>query len=196
MDYRSNPLPNERLDCETVSALLQEIPLSTVRECLASIQEPVSVSYRLRRVAVPYLELDEPETAPVCLARALPRIPVPREIVFQARAARVAQSAPGGSAPLDCYSSRLDLEADEVLGSKLPMARVALRFELPLENSPATDAELSRTLAAWALTPFWNPQEQAIPSKLMPDRLCRVCLGEKQMKESPYDPQHWPDPGP
>jgi hypothetical protein len=188
-DYRSRPLPNEQLDCEKAGTLLRGLDVAGLRACFAALQaakEPVEVLFRLRRLPQPFLELQAAETTPACLAATLPRLPVPREIVFQSADA---------DDQLGCYSSRLDLEADEVLGFKAPKARLELRLRFPQERAPKDDEETERMLVAWALTPFWGdrPSERALPGVIVPVAICKACIGEKNLLDKRKSaPVYWP----
>lgn len=188
-DYRSNPLPNERLDCETLASMFSELDLGEARRCLSSLGEGTPpVSYRLRRESRPFLELKSPEDAPACLRLALPRIPVPREILFQ--------SPEKGQ--YTCYSARLDLEANQTFGElRLPTNRVEVLLKFPLAKKPSDDEETIRLLGAWALTLIWGEssggKERRLAAKIVPDRLCRRCLGDESFQKE-GDPDHllWP----
>lgn len=162
--------------------------LPAIRACLAGLKQSAVLRFRVRRLAQPELELQESEKAPECVARMLGRIPMPREILFQ--------SVEEGH--LDCYSSRLDIEADEVLGAKVPTSRVEVRVDLPLALAPQDDASLARMLAGWALTPFWSLPEGksgAVSARIVPSRMCLKCLGkEREDPNEAFDthPGSWP----
>lgn len=179
IDYTSNPLPNEKFDCEPYSELFKNIDLGAVKACLASIQ-PMEIPYHLRRAPEPYLEIEESDTTPPCLMESLPRIPLPREIVFQSTEEK----------RLLCYSSRLDLEADELFWVKVPMARVTVR--LPIQEKALSVEELKLTLLSWTLAPFLG-KRQEISAFVVTDSLCQACLGKKDMLH-PSDPPPvlWP----
>ena len=189
LDYRSDPLPNERLDCETLTTMFEGVDLRGLRACFAKLTaETPAVSYRLRREHRPYLELENPDDAPACLRLELLRIPVPREIVFQ--------SPEKGH--YTCYSARVDLEANQLWGGlKVPTDRLSILMRFPLTKHPSNDEETVRVLAAWALTPIWKEgsgkKGRQLSAKIVPDRLCRRCLGEKDFL-SEGDPDHllWP----
>jgi hypothetical protein len=191
-DYTSHPLPNEQLDCETLDSLFREMKLAAIRKCFADQSGPraktVSYSFRLKREAIPYLELRDPEKAPACLRETLGKIPVPREILFQ--------GVQGD--PPTCFSSRLDIEANQVLGIRLPTDRLDLQISFPLQQLPGSDEELERQLGAWSLTPLWgegsdSSERKALKAKIVPEAICRRCLGEKGMLEHPApDAAIWP----
>ena len=188
-DYKSAPLPNAQLDCESVNFLLSKLHVAALRTCLKSIKDKQSVTYRLRREAEPYLELRDFEKAPDCLRQELPRIPVPREIFFQARNEQGA---------LECYSARLPLEVDQKMGFRLPIERWALRLEFPFQVELKTDSEFERVFAAWALTPMWSAGSgKGLAAKVVTTPLCKQCLGEAVfLKELPSEPEAlpmWPE---
>jgi hypothetical protein len=189
IDYRSDPLPNERMDCETLASLFSELDLPRVRMCLAQLDEETEpVSYLLKRDARPSLVLEKPEQAPDCLRLELPVIPVPREIVFQ--------SPERGQ--YTCYAARIDLEANQIWGElKLPTDKLAVVLRFPLAKPPTNSEETIRVLAAWALTPIWGESSgkkgRQLTAKIVPDGLCRRCLGNKDFQaEGSLDHLLWP----
>jgi hypothetical protein len=103
------------------------------------------------------------------LVEQLPRIPVPREIVFQ--------SAEEGT--LSCYASRVDDSTG--LGSDLADAlstnRLALQLNFPLREFPKDDVKTSQWLISLALTPFLR--DSGILGRLVADRPCQACIGER-----------------
>ena len=183
VDYQSDPLPNERFDCEDVPWLFKDVDLVEARACLTSLTSTASVLYRLKRVDAPYLEIDAVDETPSCLVSALPKIPLPREFFFQSNE----------EGQLRCYGTRLDIEADEIAGLKMPRNRLALRIDLPLAQAPLNDKETRLLLLSWVLTPFWENDGHYLPSKIMPDHLCNACLGEKErVKDTDPPPTLWP----
>ena len=183
-DYRTDPLPDEHLDCHDTAWLLREVPLEPLRQCLMTVRKNTSVNYSVRWLPVPRLELDEDsaEDAP-CLRKTLPQLPLPREILYQ--------SMESGRAA--CYSSRLAIESNEIAGFKLPMHRLEVRIALPLDREVpvVTDEQLRAALMGWVLTPFW--EGDTLPARLVPDAICRACLGEKTMlKPSDAATSEWP----
>lgn len=178
-DYRSEPLPNERWDCDAPGALFHEVDLETLRSCWSQSQREVSdskeaiqVTYRLRSEAKPFLELLDPEEAPPCLAQSLPRLPVPREIFFQ--------SIERGD--LECFSSRLDLEKNRYLGIGIPLSRWDLQVTWPPESVPKSTDELRKILLGWSLRPFWTDEER-LKVLYVPEHFCRKCLEDAWLKE-------------
>jgi len=168
--------------------MLKDIDIAAVRECVRLIQKG-AVEYRLVRAIQPYLEMepDQPEV-PECLKTSLPRIPVPREIFFRT----LDRGEPR------CFSARVNIEADEVLGMKLPKARWALRIGFPLAVLPEETADTKRLIAAWALTAFFRDQPGgatgSLPSQYVPERLCQACMGRKtrDLKASFSEAPLWP----
>lgn len=190
-DYRADPLPNEHLDCEKVDGILASIRLPELQQCLTSLRssrETKVVLYRLRREHRPYLELQDPEEAPPCLRETLPRIPVARELFFQSNEY---------AGRMYCYASRLEVEANEILGVRLPGAQYELKVELPLKQVPQNGPETLRLISAWSLTPFFNGKNGVVRAKIVPDPICRRCIGEKEMLRDDHpDPSFWPVPIP
>lgn len=192
-DYLSNPLPSENFDCDKPDVLLKEIDLKAARECLNSVPATVmkegqeialskKADYFLKRQTQSYLELipaiseENPElNTPECFKTALSKIPVPREIFFQA-------TSPQGEAttqePL-CYASRLIGDKDQVLGRKIPMAKVMVTLQLPLPKPLTNDDETIRYLTAVAVTPIWQQEKDFFRSKVVTRTICMKCMGEK-----------------
>jgi len=186
-DYRSDPAPDARLDCRPAAELFNGIDIKAVRECLSDKTTATPVSYRLRREAVPKLVLnvDEPEKVSLCVYKTLPEIPVPREIFFETNE----------YGQMLCYSARLDIEADELAGAKMPMAKIDVTIPLPLKRPPKDDAETVRLLQSWALTPLWGAGRDGKPelkSKIVTKQLCKKCIGEKNLMQRESVPAYWP----
>jgi hypothetical protein len=186
-DYRSDPLPDERLDCRPARELLADIGLDDVQRCLAGVNQAVTVVYRLERDPVPFLYLDDPEDAPACLRERVEKIPVPREIFFFSNE----------EGRLRCYSSRLNVEANSLLSLKLPIKKVGVRIDFPLEQPPKNSDQTAWLLFSWILTPFWGDEKGALRAKVVPDSICRTCFTEKAMI-TPSDPPPvlWPKTAP
>lgn len=187
-DWESRPLPDLRFDCRPLGELHAGADTSSVRECLSGLKVPVNVAYRLRGEPRPYLELQDPEDAPECVRQHLARIPVPREIFFQ--------STEEGQ--LRCYAARLDLEFDRVplFGFRWPLTRAFVRTTLSASLVSADKPESAGNfLSGVALGPFFATTGMgwAIPARLVPDTICKPCLGERGML-TPRDPppRLWP----
>ncbi len=161
------------------SALFEGYQLGAIRDCLRTINKPYNAIFRLRRELVPFLELEQEEATPACLKTLTPTIPVPREIVFE--------SIYGGTR--ECFSSRLDIEANETLGFKLPTHKLALNVTFPLEDIPEDDQETLRLLNTWSLSLFFDPKVDGFKAHYLPQHLCRKCLGP--WNENPA-PVFWP----
>ncbi len=157
---------------------------------MSGIREKHQLVYELQRSAVPVLRLrlgkkEESDRIPACVKELLSEIPVPREIIFQSPA----------TGTFSCYSARLDVEADERLGVKLPIAKFDLSILLPLKEAPRDAREAERVLTAWSLTPFFGTErgKGALVAKIVPDHLCRQCMGEKELRtERDWVPLLWP----
>ncbi|HAR43228.1 MAG TPA: hypothetical protein DCS07_11470 [Bdellovibrionales bacterium] len=177
-DYQTQPLPNERFDCEPYSDLLKEISIDGLRACLSTMKSEAVVTYQMKRPPAPFYELQKGENVPPCLLQELPKIPLPREVVFESNEEGF----------MGCYSSRLDLEADELLWVKVPKARTVLNLTLPTAFAKArTDEEVRLLFLSWMLTPFYDSQ-RFIPSRVVPDVLCTRCIGEKNMSNASKSP--------
>lgn len=184
-EYQSDPLPNAQYDCEPIEAMWKGMNLRAIRECLSTVnttKERLSVNYRLVRDPAPYLQPEDPETAPACLKEVLPKIPVPREIFFQGQ---MSDSAGG---MLTCFNSRINLEDDELWGWKLPIGKLDLELVFPMMELPSNDAETRMLLQAWGLRLLRDQDHQLkFPVKVVPDFLCRRCLGRDRWLE-PHNP--------
>ena len=181
-EFSSDPLPNAKWDCEESRDFFRKELSPQVLECLRGVGA-LEVRYRLMRDPQPVLELqiqeDNQESPPQCLRELLPRIPVPREIFFQGK---ISQHAPVG-----CYSARLDLEADRLLGLRLPWKRLEVGVQFPLPHSILKSGdEVSQTFTSWVLTPFLStesevPEGFGIQGKTVPEAICSKCIGDKNM---------------
>lgn len=197
-DYFGSPLPDSRLDCRPHEALHSGAPVEKIRACIAGLPPGTRVSFRLRREPVPELvldgpdESDKPELLPPCFRELLGRVPVPREIFFQSRE----------EGELLCYSSRVNIEADEIraLGVKWPLSKTVLNVTFPISEAPggapgsAGEIDIRSLLLSWSLAPFFKEGKSELEAFIVPDRICQVCLGEKAFL-GPNDPAPpaWPD---
>lgn len=177
--------------CRSPAQAWAGFDLQGAGECLRQVHPPARLRYRLRRREEPYLELQRPAQAPACVRERLARLPVPREIVFQAFE----------EARLGCYVTELDLRADEWLGAKVPFrGRWELEIRLPLSPPPADEAAALRLLTAWTISPLWKAEGTGAPRvQVVPDAVCRRCLGERQWisPDRPDAPEApiWPEGG-
>lgn len=175
-DFRSEVLPTPQFDCELPATLFKSLMTAKIKECLLSLKEQTSVVYHLKRSVAPSFILDSELDSPACIKEYLPQIPIPREIIYQAPT----DSSENARRNLNCYSTRLDLEANEWMGARLPTHRVDLKVWFPLPSPPKSDEELFRYLVTWAITPLWNEQSQGLKAKVLPNHLCKKCIGEKE----------------
>jgi len=185
-EYESKPRPDDKLDCRPYPELFQAIQLQSLRDCLASLKPTETapiVRYRLVRETQPYLAIQEPETAPLCLKQVLPRIPLPREIVYQAK----------HNGTVSCYSSRLNLSVDEMFGYKVPTHRYEVVLRPPISNVPKTDDETRLLLLTWAIQPFLDEEQHVFKAYLLPEQLCGKCMtGSKRFTDLDTLPPQWP----
>jgi len=113
---------------------------------------------------------------------------MPREIFFQSAEEKGA---------LECYASRLPLDSDKLLNTPWPFKRTHLNVEFPLPATPDTDAKTSLLLETWALTPFFSSESGQIEARIVPDALCKACIGESNLATADQPiPPHWPEGGP
>jgi hypothetical protein len=150
--------------------------------------------YRLKRLSVPELVLDEKNSGMDqgngvlldCIKERLSKLPVPREIFFQSHE----------EGPLSCYSARLNLESDEipVLGVKWPLSRTVVRVDLPLTKPLDSDQKTIQLLASWVLSSYFTEESDEILSRLVPDHLCGKCFQKaKFYKNDDALPVLWPE---
>jgi hypothetical protein len=184
----SQPKPDARLDCQPIRQLLSAMNPKAIRACLQSLDKGQrTVEYTLRREIQPYFALDlEDKGIPQCLKDRLPRIPVPREIVFQAPEEQ----------SLRCYASALDLEKEKVLGVKIPFKGYHLKLDFPGQPIPKEDGDLLLLIATWSLTPFFDPATREIVAKLVPETACRRCFTGSSYFTLEDAPGFWPPAAP
>jgi hypothetical protein len=179
--FESKPKPDRQLDCQSMNSLFHQVNLVALRECLAKTSQLQNDSstlpdalvdahvaeYRLFRETTPVFKLEETKGTPFCMKELLREIPVPREIFFQS----------DEDGYLSCYNSRISIKEDEFLGLPSFFSRVRLKIVFPLKNIPQTDEETLLLLAAWSITPFWDTDLEVISSVVVPEHLCRQCMG-------------------
>ena len=177
-DFKTEPLPNEKYDCQPYADIFKDISEIKIRECLNTVKSEVTLRYRMNRAPAPFYELEKNEHVPPCFEEVLPKIPLPREIVFQ--------SNEEGS--LGCYSSRLNIEADELFWVKVPKAKTVLDIMVPSVFEEAANEEAFRLLLlSWMIAPFYDDKNY-IPSTVMPDVFCIACMGERNMSKATKAP--------
>ncbi|MGZ6369726.1 MAG: hypothetical protein ACXWPM_03215 [Bdellovibrionota bacterium] len=187
-EWQTKTAPNAKNDCEPLKNLFTEVDLAAVRACVATLNQSkkgMEVVYILRRQPAPYLEPWEPELTPDCLKSSLSKIPVPRELIYQAKE----------NGLMSCYSARVDIEADEIYGNKVPGHYFKVKLAFPSdEEAPKTDYETRMLLVRWALTPLVDPERDAFMGKVVPDGFCRTCFGgaEELLDAKDPLPVQWP----
>lgn len=183
-DYTSHPLPDAHWDCKRPYDVLGQLPIYPIQACLNSLKKPLEISFELNDDFSPGLDLEVSSDQPACLLATLKRIPIPREIIFQE-----AQS------PYACASARLSLEADQFKMIRPPFRTAILKIQLPLAAPLLTGGETVRLLEGWALSAFPDPSTRSFPSQLVPDSICRQCLGEEPWRPREDEPpESWPVP--
>ena len=182
--YRSEVPPGPNFDCAEGDGWLLSIATPALYQCLSGSVRLGIARYRLDRNLQPELVLVDPEEAPACVRELLPRIPVPREIVFQ--------SDEEGS-ELSCYNARLDLDEGKVFGVVNPLKRTYLQLDFPLRPLPEDPLQFRRVLLTWALLPFLTPEEpREFVAKVVPRALCQVCFGKQRLLDARDLPVYWP----
>ncbi len=171
-DYFGAKTPGKVLDCETPAELFRRSQLD-FPALLKCSKVPHTYVYRLRRDAEPSWELVVDSTTPECMAAVLARIPIPREIVYQARARD--ENSP--FEPVDCFVSRLAIEKGKILDLRVPLM-AKTRLDVTFPPSPAWNSmeAAQKQLTSWAIAPF--VQGERVSGKLFPSGLCGVCIGK------------------
>lgn len=186
-DYRAKPLPNEKLDCQTQKEFFKDTNTQELRTCLVGLTDPLVLTFNLVRNFRPYWELVEDPKIPVpdCVKATLSKIPLPREIFFQSNVENF----------LSCYSARLNLEADEFLYVKVPRAQMQMQIKIPFEPALtgfSPEEAMQRVLFSWVMTPFWENPEHYLNAKILPEGMCKACMGEKAMVNEKGIIELWP----
>jgi hypothetical protein len=163
----------EGFGCQSSTEFLQGLDFSEIHQCLAGVKESVKLSFVLdRKSENPEFVLKEGEKTPGCVKAVLSKIPVPREIFFQAE-------------DLDCYASGLGMEKGSV----------QIDVELPIVTLFRNADDARNLVLSWVMTSFWNEQRSAILAKPFPEALCHECLGEDHWIRSLKPPRaFWPAP--
>jgi hypothetical protein len=182
-DYQSKPLPGSNLDCEPADQLFRGLKLDEIRACLnrtESSTQDFILTYSVQKSIQPALVLKNEELKkgdshrPACLDQLLKSIPVPREIYFQG----VREGYPG---ELGCFASGLTPEAPPLIGFQLMPNRLELVVRIPPLRPLKTNQDVQLLLLSWVLRPFRDARRNQIEARVVPDRLCRLCIGEKNL---------------
>jgi hypothetical protein len=183
-DYQSKPLPDSRLDCEPAEKLFAGLKLDAIRECLSSSNlsdQDFILTYSVQKSIRPALKLRKEEPVkkgkphrPACVDEWMGEIPVPREIYFQG----VRDTRKG---ELGCFAAGLTPEASPLIGFRLMPEKMELRVKIPPRRALKTNQDLQLLLLSWVLGPFWNTQRNQMEARAVPDHLCQLCIGEKNM---------------
>lgn len=189
-DYQSKPLPNSRLDCEPSEKLFTGLKLDAIRACLSGSNlsdQDFILTYSVQKSIQPVLKLrpESPKSKekavkkgkphrPACVDELLGEIPVPREIYFQG----VRDSEKG---ELGCFAAGLTPDASPLLGVRLMKEKTELAVTIPPRRALKTNQDVQLLLLSWALRPFWNTQRNQMEARVVPDHLCRLCIGEKNL---------------
>lgn len=189
-DYLSQPLPDAVFDCKPFQDLFKDVNLAALRGCLWHIKSSASnphLTYRLKREVKPFIELYDPDnTAPVCIKKLLKTISVPREIFFQ---------SDDFNGEVGCYSARIPLSDEEMLRIPSRLHRFEVAVSLPPDPIPMNDEEMVHLLGTWVLLPFWDGNGKDLLSLVVPEQLCRKCMGEKNLiKKGETLPETWSGP--
>lgn len=164
LDYKSSEEPSKNWDCKSIEKLFagmnptyNRAEISKCGESLTGIRE-----YVLQRSPRPVLKLI-PVDQPSCLDKWMPVIPLPREIVYF-------------SSKAECMTTRIDVEADRILGFKLPIRQSMIKVKFPIEPT-------SLWVESIVLTTFWNPELKGFASYPMSQKLCMQCMDMPKLKD-------------
>jgi hypothetical protein len=199
VDYYSHPLPNSRLDCEPAENLFKDLKLDAIRDCMNSTKlsnQDFILTFSVQKSIRPLLLLHKEENQdgnnknqprrPNCVDELLSEIPVPREIYYQGQ-------QEGQKGKLECYVSGLKPETPPLLGVRLKHEKTELAVNLPPVRPLKTKQDVQLLLLSWALRPFWDSQRDQLRARAIPDSLCRLCIGEKNLVEMGIPPVPlWP----
>jgi len=181
VDYQSKPLPGSNLDCEPADQLFKGLKLDAIRTCLSSSKlsaQDFILTYSVQKSILPVLVLRKDRVArPACLDELLSEIPIPREIYFQG-------VREGKKHEIDCFASGLTPEASPLIGVRIMSETLDLAVRVPPVRPLKTNQDVRLLLLSWVLRPFWEPQRNQIEARVVPDRLCRLCIGEKNLVRS------------
>jgi hypothetical protein len=186
VDYQSQPLPNSHIDCEPFEKLFRGLRLSEIRACLGSANlnaQDFILTYSVQKSIQPQLVLHKEEVKPnhpqrpECLDRLLSVIPVPREIYFQG-------VRTGHREELGCFAAGLPPDGSGVLGTRLASESTDLWVRVPPEKPLKSDQDVQLLLLSWSLRSFWKLDRNQMEARVVPDRLCRLCIGESQLVSS------------
>ncbi len=138
-----------------------------IGKCLGSLQSGMA-NYRLVKQASLELVFEpDSEKEESCLARVLPRIPLPREFYFYA------QTEPSGD--LEVLSLSLDPKNRAWIDWEFLTPRPRIRFPVP----PSREIRNARDLEAWLLTWVFSlffPDEGPIRASYMPEFDANSCF--------------------
>ncbi len=177
-DYQSHPPPDSRLDCQPQSQLFAGRDLKAIGDCINHIRSPISLVYELHRTAVPVLSLKDPEDTAIaaCVRELLREIPVPREIFFQGKSVE---------GEFGCYASGISPEDDRWWKLNWLTRHARLTVELPRAKALADSRETELQMLTWALAPFRSAATGVMSSRVVPETLCRTCIGDENLIHSP-----------
>ncbi|MFL5815283.1 MAG: hypothetical protein ACJ763_17030 [Bdellovibrionia bacterium] len=183
-DYQSKPLPDSRIDCEPSGKLFAGLKLDAIRACLSGpnlSDQDFILTYSVQKSIQPALKLRKEEPVkkgkphrPACVDELLAEIPVPREIYFQG----IRDTQKG---ELGCFAAGLTPEASPLIGFRLMPEKTELTVKIPPLRALKTNSDVQLLLLSWALGPFWNTQRNQMEARVVPDHLCQLCIGEKNM---------------
>ena len=172
-ELEESPRRDELRSCVRPGILWEEVLTrhESVGKCLLSLK-PGTASYRLLKQAS--LELVfEPESVKdgSCLAKELPRIPLPREIYF------FAETEPSGNP--DVLSLSLDPKHQAWIEWEFLMPRPRIRFPVP----PSRELRNARDLEAWLLTWVFSlflPEQGPIRATYVPEFDANACFDRQR----------------
>ncbi len=174
------------LDCEPIKSLFKEVDFALLRSCLvqlSKLQSAKEIYFELVRDVMPYLKLKDSKEVPECVRQSMSVLPVPREIVYQTNEGGV----------LSCYSSRIPLAEEELIGIEAFLFKARLKITLPIAHLPDGDQELTDLLTTWVIAPFYRDGDQQLLGALVPDSACGVCMNRSSISPHVQSvPPMWP----
>jgi hypothetical protein len=183
VDYQTATNEEPHYGCKSPSEFFSKLKKAEIRDCLLSVTDEVIVEYQLKRTDSPHWRLQDPELAPVCIVDLMTQISIPREIFFQS----------SDESNLECYSSKIFKDKDEVLGAKVPINQLNLEIQFPLVDSIRTEGDLDSFFMRLVLRPYFEGQPMKIDARRVPARVCRECLPKSMLLDTQQKYPSWPE---
>ena len=164
---------NRQLACSTPhalwSTLLEDSSAKPLIACINSIgrTKVETAHYLYVSKAMPYLEPNAAEKeGPPCLYRLLPKIILPREVYFLAKATDQVDQ--------QCYAMSFDSKANQLFDAELRAPRFEVDFHFPLLRKLQSSQDLEIWLLVSVLSLF--EEEKAYRASIVPEVLEQKCF--------------------